>query len=153
MPKRLLPVVMALCLTACSMLSPKFAKPNLSVVSIEMVSGNFLQQNFQVKFNIQNPNDRALPVSGLHAELSVGGEQIASGVSQKAFVVPARGDTEFDMTITANMALALLKLANNAGNHADSLNYEMTGVVTVDLPFVGDVPFHQNGSFSLGDHH
>jgi hypothetical protein len=25
----------------------------------------------------------------------------------------------------------------------------LTGVVTIDLPFVGDVPFHQDGSFSL----
>ncbi len=53
-----------------------------------------------------------LPVSGLHAELNVGGEQIASGVSNRAFVVPAHGQSEFDMTITANMALAMLKLAN-----------------------------------------
>jgi LEA14-like dessication related protein len=153
MPKRLLPVVMALCLAACSILSPKFAKPDLSVVSIEMLNGNLLQQNFQVKFRIQNPNDRALPVSGLHAELNVGGEQIASGASQKAFVVPAHGDIQFDMAITANMALGLLKLANSVNQHSDSIDYDLTGVVTVDLPFLGDVPFHQNGSFSLGDHH
>ena len=54
-----------------------------------MRGGNLLQQNFAVKLKIQNPNDRALPVSGLHAELNVGGEQIASGVSNRAFVVPA----------------------------------------------------------------
>lgn len=150
MPKRLLLVAMALCLGACSLLGPKLVKPNLFVVSIDRLNGNLLQQNFQVKFRIQNPNDRALPVSGLHAELNVGGEQIAGGVSQRAFVVPALGDTEFDMTITANMALALLKLAGNAGNHSDSIDYDLTGVVTVDLPFLGDVPFHQNGSFSLG---
>jgi LEA14-like dessication related protein len=32
-----------------------------------MQGGNFLQQNFLVKFQVQNPNRRALPVSGLHA--------------------------------------------------------------------------------------
>ena len=53
-------------------------------------------------------------MSGLHAELNVGGERIASGVSNRAFVVPPLGQTDFDMNITANMALALLKLANTA---------------------------------------
>ena len=108
-----------------------------------MKSGNLLQQNFLVKFQIQNPNDRDLPVSGLHAELNVGGEQIASGVSNRAFVVPALGQSEFDMTITANMALALLKLANQ---HADSIDYEVTGAASLDLPFMHNLPFHQNGS-------
>jgi LEA14-like dessication related protein len=140
--KRLLLVLM-LSTAACT---PKFERPNLSVVSIEMQSGNLLRQNFQVKFQIQNPNDRALPVSGLHAELNVGGERIASGVSNQPFVVPPQGQSEFDMTITANMALALLKLSNQ---QTDSVDYEVTGAASLDLPFMHNLPFHQTGSFSL----
>jgi LEA14-like dessication related protein len=133
-------------LAACSLVAPKFEKPILSVVSIEMVSGNLLQQNFLVKFNIQNPNDRALPVTSLHAELNVAGERIASGVNTRAFVVPAQGATQFDMTITANMALVLLKLASHSDKHADSVEYELTGAASIDLPFLRDLPFRQNGS-------
>ena len=136
-------LVSMLSTAACT---PKFERPNLSVVSIEMQSGNLLRQNFQVKFQIQNPNDRALPVSGLHAELNVGGEQIASGVSNQPFVVPPQGQSEFDMTISANMALALLKLSNQ---HTDSVDYEVTGAASLDLPFMHNLPFHQTGSFSL----
>jgi LEA14-like dessication related protein len=145
-----LPVLALVLLAACSVFNPKFTKPTLSVVSIEMLHGNLLQQDFQVKFRIQNPNDRALPVKGLHADLTVGGEPFATGSSQKSFIVPALGDTEFDMMITANMALGLLKLANNMDKQSDAIAYDLNGVVTVDLPFVGDVPFHQDGSFSLG---
>jgi LEA14-like dessication related protein len=149
MVKRLLPVSVVLCLAACTLLTPKFTRPNVSVVSVEMRSGNLLQQNFAVKLNIQNPNDRALPVSGLHVELNVGGEQIASGVSDRAFVVPALGESEFDMTIKANMALALLKLANKMDQQSDSIDYDLTGAASIDLPFLRDLPFHQTGSFSL----
>jgi LEA14-like dessication related protein len=126
--------------------TPKFERPDLTVSSIEMQGGNLLQQNFLVKFQVQNPNHRALPVSGLHAELDVAGQRIASGVSNRAFVVPPMGETEFDMTITANMALALLQLANR---HADSVDYVVTGAASLDLPFMHDLPFHQTGSFSL----
>jgi LEA14-like dessication related protein len=137
-----------LCLAACS-LTPKFNRPNVSVTSIELRSGNLLQQNFAVKLNIQNPNAQALPVHGLHVELNVGGEQIASGVSDRAIVVPAFGESEFDLTIKANLALAVLKLANKMDQHFDSVDYDLTGAASIDLPFLRDLPFHQTGSFSL----
>jgi len=145
MPKRVL-LALLLSTAACS---PKFERPNLTVVGIEMRSGNFVQQNFRVKFNIENPNDRALPVRGLHASLSVEGEHIAEGQNDRAFVVPAKGETDFDVLITANMALALLKLANKMDQHADSIDYDVSGAASIDLPFLHDLPFHQTGSFSL----
>ncbi len=138
-----------LCLSACSLLAPKFERPTVSVVSVELAGGNLLQQQFRVKFNIQNPNTRALPVSGLHASLSVGGEPIAEGRNDRAFVVPASGNIDFDMMITANMALALLKLANKMDQHADSIDYDVSGAASIDLPFLRDLPFHQTGAFSL----
>jgi len=147
--KRFVPVALALCLGACSLLAPKFNRPNVSVVSVELRGGNLLQQNFAVKLNIQNPNNRSLPVSGLHVELTVGGEQIATGVSDRAVLVPANGDSDFDMTIKANVALALLKLANKMDQHADTIDYEVTGSASVDLPFLRDLPFRQSGAFSL----
>ena len=91
--------VLAVWAGACSLVAPHFEKPILSVVGIQLVGGNLLQQNFLVKFNVQNPNDRALPVTGLHAELNVLGERVASGVVNHAFLVPAQGSSQFDMTI------------------------------------------------------
>lgn len=114
-----------------------------------MVSANLLQQKFAVRLNVQNPNDRELPVRGLHTELHVGGQQIASGVSDHAFTVAAFGESEFDMTITANVALAWLVLADKVNNGAKSIDYDLTGAASIDLPFLRDLPFRQHGSFSL----
>jgi LEA14-like dessication related protein len=148
-PRLLQIFALSLSLSACSLMAPKLSRPNVTVISVELRGGNLLQQNFAVKLNIQNPNDRALPVHGLHAELSVGGESIASGVSDRAVVIPALGESEFDMTITANLALALLKLADKANQHSDSIDYELTGAASIDLPFLRNLPFHQSGSVKL----
>ena len=149
LPRLLKIIALTLALSACSLMAPKLNRPSVTVIGIEMRGGNLLQQKFAVKLNIQNPNDRALPVLGLHAELNVGGEQIASGVSDRAVVVPAFGESEFDMTISANLALALLKLADKANNHADAIEYDLKGEASIDLPFLRNLPFHQTGSFRL----
>jgi LEA14-like dessication related protein len=139
----------SLCLAACSLLTPKFERPTLSVIGIEFAGGNLTQQNFRVQFNIQNPNDRELPVKGVHADLKVDGERIAQGQNDRSFVVPARGSIDFDMVITANVALALLKLQQRMDQRADSIDYDVSGAASIDLPFLRDLPFHQSGAFSL----
>jgi LEA14-like dessication related protein len=133
---------------ACSLVAPHFEQPILSVVGIQLVGGTLLQQNFLVKFNVQNPNDRALPVAGLHAELNVLGERVASGVVDRAFAVPAHGSSEFDMTISANLAMVLFKVKQSRDKGSDDIDYELTGAASIDLPFLREVPFRQRGVFS-----
>ncbi len=140
---RALILCLGVALAGCA---PHFEKPALSVARVEFAGGSLLQQNFQVTFSIHNPNHRTLPVSGLHAELLVDGDPIATGASDRAFLVPADADSTFDMTIHADMALGLLKLARRP----DSLKYEVRGEVSIDLPFLRSLPFRQSGALALG---
>jgi LEA14-like dessication related protein len=148
-PKWLLLSLVTVWTAACSLVAPHFERPILTVAGIELVGGNLLQQNFLVKFNVENPNDRALPVTSLHAELNVLGERVASGASNRPFVVPARGTSEFDMTISANLALVLFKLKASSDQRSDDIDYDLTGAANIDLPFLREVPFRQHGVFSL----
>jgi LEA14-like dessication related protein len=144
-----LTMTLSVWVSACSLVTPKYNRPNVTVSSIQLRSGNLLQQNFAVKLNIQNPNDRDLPVRGVHAELNVGGDQIASGVSDRSIVIPAFGEAEVDVTVTANMLLALSKLTAKLNQQADSIDYDLTGAASIDLPFLRNLPFHQTGTLPL----
>ena len=95
----LLAFVCALLLSGCSLLTPKFERPNLSVVGIQMLDGNFFQQNFLVRLKLQNPNDRALPVNGLGADLTIAGEPFAVN----------KGTRRIEVTISIGLSTLELK--------------------------------------------
>ena len=144
-------LLVAVLLPGCSLFAPKFERPTLAVTNIQLLDGNFFAQNFLVRLKIQNPNDRALPVKGLGADLKIAGEPFASGVTNRAFTVPAFGETEFDVTVNANMALGVLKLLARNPERRDAIDYELNGKVSIDLPFMRSIPFHQTGVYSLKD--
>ena len=52
-------------------------------------------------------------------------------------------------TTLANLALALLKFADKANAHADSIDYDLSGAASIDLPFLRNLPFRQSGTFKL----
>src|SRR5688572_12608297 len=105
-----LSLAMLLVLSGCSLLVPKLETPDLSIVNVELMKGDFWEQRLKVRMRVQNPNDRALPIKGIRYTLEVQGEEMARGVSGASFTVPALGEAEFDMNITANMATTLIKL-------------------------------------------
>ena len=148
---RLFGVMLALALSACTLVHPHFEQPTVRVVGVELRGGNLMQQNFAVKLNVQNPNDRALPVRELTFALKVEGVDFATGLSEQAFSVPAMGNADFDMDISANLAFAMLTLANKRQHHADALAYELTGTARIALPFTRQIEFHQTGSLPLSD--
>ena len=136
-----------LALTGCSLLAPKFTKPTLSVVNITLGRSDLLQQHMVVRMKVENPNDRALPVEGLSYTFAVNGEDLAHGVSNASFMVPARGEAEFDTAVTTNMATAVLRILGR-GNNAP-LNYRFSGKVQLSAGLIRSIPFEHTGVLDL----
>ncbi len=133
-------------LGGCSLLMPHWQAPTLAVVNIQMGHSDLFQQHLVVRMSVHNPNDRQLPVKGLSYALDVNGEECAHGESGASFVVPARGDAEFDMNVTANAAAALLRMFGR-GNAA--AQYRIHGKVELSSGILRSVPFDQHGELQL----
>ena len=97
---------LALVLVGGCVLAPKFEEPKLDVVDVQMLRGDLLRQQLRVRMRVQNPNDRELPVRSIEYQVQVAGEAFAHGESERNFIVPANGETEFDVSVTANAAAA-----------------------------------------------
>jgi LEA14-like dessication related protein len=139
-------LVTAAGLAGCALFA-HWQTPELSVISIQLGHSDLWQQHLQVRMSVHNPNDRELPVEGLSYSLEVNGEECAHGESGASFVVPARGDAEFDMNITANAAAALLRMF--AHGNAAPVQYRIHGKVQLSSGLLRSVPFDQQGELPL----
>ena len=143
---RILIALFALGLSSCSLFVPKLEKPTLSVVNVQLLKGDLWHQELKVRMRVQNPNDRQLPVKGLSYELEVDGQEFAHGMSGDSFVVPAHGDAEFDLSVSANMASLLVKMLGQGG---DSLDYQLSGKISLSSGLLRSFSFNEHGSFKL----
>lgn len=140
-------LLIAALLAGCSLFVPRISAPTLSIVKVDLLKSDLWEQHLKVRMRVQNPNDRTLPVKGLSYTIDVSGEQFASGVSGASFVVPANGEAEFDMNVTANMAGALLKMLGHGGS--EGIDYRIAGKVSLSEGLLRTVPFEQHGTFKL----
>jgi LEA14-like dessication related protein len=139
-----------LALAGCSTFIPRLETPTLSIVNVELLESTLWQQKAKVRLRVQNPNDRALPIKGLSYALEVAGENFANGVSNAGFTVPALGEAEFDMSITANMASTLVKVLGRGGDSfGDQVDYRIKGKISLAEGFLRSIPFEERGTFKL----
>jgi LEA14-like dessication related protein len=139
----------ALILAGCA-LAPHFETPRLSVVDVQLLSSELWEQRLKVRLRVQNPNDRELAVKGVEYTLDIAGQQVASGVADASFVVPAFGEAQFDTNLTTNMAGALLRLIGRGPDTlSNGVDYHLAGRVSLANGWMRSVPFDERGNFKL----
>jgi LEA14-like dessication related protein len=134
-------------LGSCALV-PQLTMPELSVVGLQLEGGDFFTQRLKVRVHVRNPNDRALPIKGIEYTLEVDGQPFAAGESAASFVVPALGEADFDMNVTANVTSAVLRLLTHAPDAAGArIPYRLSGKVALSEGWLQSIPFEQHGTF------
>lgn len=137
----------ALLAGAC-VLTPKLTPPRLSIAGVQLEGGDLWEQHLKVRVHVANPNPRALPVKAVEYTLDLAGQPFASGAATTSFVVPAMGEAEFDTNVTTNLAGAVMRLLAHGGG-GQSVDYRLTGRVSLSVGLMRSIPFDERGSFKL----
>ncbi len=140
-----------LLIAGCAGLGTQLETPEITFVGIRAVEASLFEQKLEVRLRVQNPNTMALPVNGLDVAMELAGEPFATGVTAREFVVPAHGEAEFDMIVTANAATALLKIASGDRQSREEIGYRLKGRLSTKLGLLRSIPFEESGSLPLGD--
>ncbi|MBI9084548.1 MAG: LEA type 2 family protein [Desulfobacterales bacterium] len=139
----------AFILISCSAFTRSLEKPTLDIVDFRVLEARLLEQRYSLVFRVKNPNAMDLPVTGVHYNLKLEGEDFANGVSSKPFLVPAYGESEFEIEVTTSLFRIIQQLASLMSQPPKELNYEIRGQIRVDKVFIGNLAFNSKGKIQM----
>jgi LEA14-like dessication related protein len=131
----------------CAAMLPRLQAPTLTVTAIEFAGGSMQQQQLHLSLHVMNPNAREIAIRGIDCSFEIEGQPFAQGSTEAAFTLPASGETDFALNVTANLNNALLALAGGFGHH--TVDYHLYGQVHLGGGFVRTIPFDQKGRVRL----
>lgn len=143
-------LVGCLALSGCAAIPRDLKTPEVSFVGLRAVEASVFEQKLEVRLKVRNPNDLELPVKGLEVDIELAGEPFARGTSAREFVVPALGEAEFDMHVTANAAPALLRIAGG-DRKSREIDYRLKGKLSTRIGMLRTIPFEQAGKLPISD--
>lgn len=140
-------------LSGCtSWLSGDFQNPEVRLVKVDVIKAKLLEQQFSLRFRIDNPNDSDLPIRGLVYDVHLNDTKLAEGESSEWFSVPAHGRSEFEVPVRTNLWRHVKNLVKALENPDQPIRYSLRGEVKTGLLFGRDVHMQRNGEIIPGDH-
>ena len=149
--QRLMVVLLALGLAACSGLPLNAKAPKISVAEVDVRSLGLLEQRFDVGLRVANPNEFDLTIEALDFELEVNGRPFAKGLTRVSTLIPAVSTTLLRIdayTQSKNLIEQIRTLP--AETLKDGVPYRIRGRVKTDRSSQW-LPFDHSGVYGGGD--
>ncbi len=125
------PVLMVVLLLAgCASLGGYRDPPRVSLVSIEPLDMTLLEQRYALQLRILNPNDVALPVSGLNYSIEINRREFAYGVSRQSVTIPAHGEALLDVEVISNLLSLMRQMQELGAGGKQVIEYRLSGNAT-----------------------
>jgi LEA14-like dessication related protein len=139
--------VAAAVLASCALTQLK--APTVTPESVEVTDLQIGAQRFKVRLDVQNPNDRPLPIKSVTCTLAIAGIDVGKGESAQPFSVPANGDTEFDLLVETNLVSSVPDLLRRILAGGEPPKYHFSGWVNPDIALMPPIPFSKSGELEL----
>lgn len=128
----------------CASLPGGLEAPEVSLVGLEPLPSESLEQRFDVRLRVMNPNDRTLSIDGVDFTLEVNGSRLTRGLTNEEVTIPRLSEAVVSVTATTTV-LDLVRQVLSAAD-AETVSYELHGrVFLADSP--GWLSFSRTGSF------
>ncbi|MBF0382603.1 MAG: LEA type 2 family protein [Magnetococcales bacterium] len=150
-------IVLLMFLASCSSLDeigsgksqPEIKQPTIDLVGVRLGKISFLKQKLIVRLKIKNPNDIAIPISSLNFSLTLEKMETAKGVLGERIDVPVLGEKEFDVIVETSIFKISRPVAKFLKHRSKTLDYHISGLVSVDVLFAGTFDFSKKGTITV----
>lgn len=145
-------LAMLLALSGCSTwITGGFQDPDVKLIKVELVKARLLNQDFKLRFRIDNPNDSSLPVRGLRYKVFLNEMLLSEGEYNERFIVKANGHKNFSVPIRTNLWEHLRDISKMLGKSDKTVHYRLEGKLKTGLLFGRSVRIGHNGEIIPSD--
>ncbi|MCD5975253.1 LEA type 2 family protein [Pseudomonas quasicaspiana] len=139
-------------LNGCSSVSVSdYKEPEVHLLKVEVVKARLLQQDFKLRFRVENPNDRSLLVRSLRYKIMLNDVVLAEGESTDWFVVDAQSRRNFVVPIRTNLWKDLKQIAKMLKKTDQPIHYRLEGKLKTGFLFRHNVRIGRNGEIMPGN--
>ncbi|MEI8650711.1 LEA type 2 family protein [Paraglaciecola sp. Hal342] len=142
--------LLILLLSLLRYVNPDFEKPELQLTNLSMLPAQGFEQRFRLTFRVTNPNNISFPVDGMNFKLNLRGVQVATGVSDKQFVLAPLSDNTFEVDVTANLFNSGRVLLDIMNTKPQELAYEINAKIFTSKGLWGNIPVSRSGVIPFG---
>lgn len=143
-------------LVGCAGVGKQLDPPRISLAQIQPQEFTGFEAVFHIRLRVLNPNDVALEVRGIEADLEINGKPFAVGVSKASVTIPSFG-TEL-VPVTVYSSIVDIVKGIQGLQKVEQLNYRLTGKLhgsaenmrSVTMPFESEGQVSFNPSSSVG---
>jgi LEA14-like dessication related protein len=141
-------LLLVLSLTACAWLPQKTQAPRVSLVSVQLISMELLEQRYGLTLRIQNPNEFGLNIQGLDFEVELNRMPFASGVAGQHVAVPAFGEALMQVEVSSSVWSLARQLREVGEGRQEEFNYRIHGRMSLGRRLTA-IPFESAGTIPL----
>lgn len=140
-------------LAGCSLLqTANLQAPEVRVRNVQIGRLDLSGLELVVDLRLRNPNDIALPVTGVEYNLMLQGIKVADGRQAQSVTLPALGETDLRLGLNVNLlttATQLVPLLLNPRAAPKTLSYAVDGSVKLDWWYMPSIGFNRAGEVPL----
>lgn len=137
--------------TACALLQGGLGleSPKVTVSNISMQGATLFEQQFVVTLRVNNPNNSALPITGLRYQLALNGNEFAEGATASEVSIPALGEALVDVTLTTSTFNLMRQMSDWRNGLPEVMDYQIKGKLFLAGALVNSLPFSRSGQVDL----
>lgn len=125
-------------------------EPEVQLVDVELDHARLLEQQFTLRFRVDNPDDVELQVRGLNYTVFLDKLKLASGQYPTWLTVPPHGHADLEVPVQTNLWRHMKDIAKLLRKSDAPVRYRLTGELLVGLMFGHNVNVSREGVFVPG---
>jgi len=121
-------------LAACAGTFSRIENPRLSIVDIQVMPSQGLEQTLLLNVRVINPNGFAIRASGVYLEVGFNDVTVLDGVARNLPAIGAYSEGEFQITLSTNLLSGLRFVARMLEQPGQVVTYRLEGKIELSQP-------------------